>query len=290
VGWAPDHDFTFGASWLWDDPWMLRSAALILLLSSSSATTGCAARSPQPIVPWRFEARPTHGTVEVLPVLVAHDPLPPERDDYVGAGLPWIREWLRSEREAEIAEVPGLLGRALPAAVTAELGPRWDGTFRVGAFPIGGRAALRRVLARNGEVDAVLETLPHTETSVLVTWVTDLDAHALTTDGWPGEIVTTSAGPVVLDHIEEPYLVEAAVGMALVAPDGEVVLRYADRFTTVLSARRGPRRAAQDLARDLAREVALVWATDPRLEPGVPSDPSETRMRRADSARSGTPG
>lgn len=248
--------------------WSIVAVATAFLLDA-----GCAHKPPTPHQPWRFEARPTHGIVRVLPVLIEHDPLSAQREDYLGAGLPWLREWLRSEREAQVAEVPGLLGREIPAAVTAQLGRQWDGVFLNGSFPTGTRSGVRRALQGKVDLDQMLAaTTRGTEASALLCWVTGLTGHALTADAFPGEIVTTTAGPVVIDHIEEPFLVEADVGLALVAPDGEVVIRYADRFTTVLSARHGPRRAARDLARDLATEIATVWALDPRLEPGVPSD------------------
>ncbi len=101
--------------------------------------------------------------------------------------------------------------------------------------------------------------------AALFSWVSELDGQPLSLLGFPGEVVETPVGPVVLDHDDEPYLVTAKVGMALVTRDGEVVVRYQDTFETILSARTDSARAGRELARALAREVTLVWGTDPRL-------------------------
>lgn len=252
---------------------MVRPSLIPSLLAAFLGVQGCAARCEGPVQPWRFEARTTHGVVRVLPVIVDHAPVDVSDDDYLGAGLTWLGEWLRSEREAEAARIPHALGRALPGALSASLGPAWDGAFLNGRFPTGARTGVKRALLAGDGLDDALEAVVRGQDgSVLVTWVTGLKAHALTDDGFPGDVLDTSVGPVVVDQVEQPFLVEAVVGMALVAPDGEVVLRYTDVFGTVLSARRAPEVAARELAQGLADEVALVWATDPRLEPGVPSD------------------
>lgn len=228
--------------------------------------SACAPREPGPVQPWRFEARRTHGIVRVLPVLVDHAPIERSDDDYVGAGVTWFGEWLRKERREAVEQVPVAMAKALPGALTLELGERWDGHFLNGDFPVGTRRAVLRGLRGKVDLDAELESVSRgTSEAMLLCWVTDLRAHSLMEDGFPGDILDTEAGPVVVDTLEEPHLVEARVGIALVAPDGEVVLRYTDGFSTVVSAHRDARAAGRDLAMGLAREVAKVWALDPRL-------------------------
>ncbi len=240
---------------------------------------GCAGKQVTPHQPWKFEARTTHGVVRVLPVLALAEAGEVPLEGYVGARLPWLREWLRGQRTAEVGRIPDAIGSTLPGAINGELGARWDGHFLGGRFAPGSRRAIRNALQGKGDLDQALSASArgldgsHGERAVLVTWVTRIDAEPLTARGFAGDIVQTSSGPVVLDHIEEPFLVDARLGMALVAHDGEVVLRYSDRFETVLSARRGASDAANDLARSLASEVAKVWATDPRLEDDAVSDP-----------------
>ena len=101
----------------------------------------------------------------------------------------------------------------------------------------------------------------------LFTWVDHLDGVPLTAQAFPGQILETPRGPYMVDHGDEPYLVTASVGMALVASDGEVVLRYHDTFETVLSGRYTTERAAADVARRLATEVAKVWALPDEFAP-----------------------
>ncbi|MEZ4322975.1 MAG: hypothetical protein R3F61_36250 [Myxococcota bacterium] len=247
--------------------------------------TGCVPKSEALVQPWRFEARTTHGVVRVLPVVVTTGRSDVDLDSYVGAGLPWMREWLRSRRTDEIDRIPHALGVALPGAVNGALGARWDGQFLQGSFAPTTRSALRSALRGKGDVDEALAATVRglDGSAALITWVTELEGRPLTATGFPGDIVVTDSGPVVLDHIEEPYLIDAQVGMALVARDGEVVLRYTDRFSTVLSARRDSAAAAADLAAALAAEVQKVWACDPRLEDAAVSDSRDSRTVPRDS-------
>jgi len=269
---ARAHIFTSSPQWVWDDPRMWRLLPLFALLA------GCGPKPSIGAQPWRFEARTTHGIVRVLPVITTVGPQQVQLDSFVGAGLPWAREWLRARRTVEIDRVPVELGTALPGAVNGQLGSDWDGQFLNGHYPVGTRSALRAALRGRSDVDEALANTARgvDGSAVLLTWVTELDATPLTASGFPGEIVYTDTGPVVLDFIEEPYLIEARIGMALVAHDGEVVLRYTDHFSTVLSARRDASDAARDLARALATEVEKVWAHDPRLEDSAVSDPAGT--------------
>ena len=260
----------------------MRRSVLSAVLALSSVVlfgAGCTPKPVQPHQPWKFEARTTHGVVRVLPVLALAEEGEVPLHGYVGARLPWLREWLRGQRTEAVGQIPDAIGTALPGAINGELGARWDGHFLGGRFAPGSRRAVRTALQGRGDLDEALANAARgldgtaAERAVLVTWVTEIDAEPLTARGFAGEIVHTSSGPVVLDHIEEPFLVDARLGMALVAHDGEVVLRYSDRFETVLSGRRDASDAASDLARALAVEVAKVWATDPRLEDDAISDP-----------------
>ena len=103
-------------------------------------------------------------------------------------------------------------------------------------------------------------------------WTASLRGEPVSNQGLPGDLVTTDAGPVIVDHGEEVYRVRARVGLALVAPDGEVVVRYVDTYEALLSDRADPAQAARDLARDLAAQVALIWPTDRRLLDDAISD------------------
>jgi hypothetical protein len=248
----------------------------IAAASVMCCAVGCAPKSDQAIQPWRFEARTTHGVVRVMPPVALIDPTPLAMNGYVGAGIPWIREWLRGQRTDEIAEVPLAVATALPAALTHQLGADFDATFLTGHFRPGERGNLRAALHSPAGLDAALTQSVRglDGQAALYTWVRSLHATPLTAHGFAGDILDTPAGPAVGDHFDEPYLLEARVGMALVAQDGEVVIRYSEDLCTVLSSRRSPQKAGKELARALAAEVVKVWAVDPRLEDGAPSDVS----------------
>jgi len=168
--------------------------------------------------------------------------------------------------------VPQQLALYLPGAVNGELGTASEAAFRPGRFPLGGRDRLTSALKGRGDLDVALSSVArgmHGE-AVLFTWITGLHGEPLTAEAFPGDIVETEVGPVVVDHAQEPYRVTAGVGMALVSTDGEVVIRYADQFEAVLSGRRGASGVGRDLASALAHEVAMVWPCDPRLHYGEP--------------------
>lgn len=262
---ALDNPFTAPRSDSWDNAFMI---TFVLLM------TGCVHQAETLEQPFRFEARTTHGVIRVMPPLATCDPTELSTASYVGPPIPWMREWLRSRRIDEIDGLPAEVGMALPGALNAALGSTFDGTFLMGELPGTTRAAVRSALRGKGDLDATLSAAARgiDGSAALFTWVESVDARPLTAEGFAGDILETDAGPVVLDFFEEPYLIEAEIGLALVARDGEVVVRYAEHFSTVLSARRPSRRAAKDLALALATEVAKVWATDPRLEDDAPSD------------------
>jgi hypothetical protein len=224
------------------------------------------ARAEHPSVSWDFQARAVPGEVRVLPALVDAAAPALSRESYVGAGIPVGREAVRRERTAQLARVPEAFAAALPGALNAAMGPSWGGDFAVGRYPAGARRALRAAVRGRADLPEALGRVGRGAggEGALVTWVERIEARPITALGFAGEIVGTELGPVVVDHRAEPYRVVARVGVALVAADGDVVLRYRDTVETVLSAD-GPDAAARHLARDLAAELALVWPADPRL-------------------------
>jgi len=164
--------------------------------------------------------------------------------------------------------VPDAVAWALPGAVNAELGLEWDGDFQASAMPLGGKDRLLGALGRRDVLDPALAELARASggDATLFTWVTSLEADVLSSQNLPGEVVDTIVGPVFVDVTQEPFVVQARIGMALVTRDGEVVVRYEDEYSSLLTEDRSATWVGRDLARRLAEEVALVWATDPRLK------------------------
>ncbi|MFT4621464.1 MAG: hypothetical protein ACI8PZ_000116 [Myxococcota bacterium] len=246
---------------------MVRGLAMVVL-----GLAGCVPHAT-PVQSWRFEARPTRGEVRVLPVITTHDAPSLDTSSFLGRGLTPEVEAVRRARTRELDQVPSAIGLALPGAVNGVLGQTWRGQFRYAEWRGASRDRVERVLERDGRrLDAKLGRAARSAggDAILVTWVSKIEGRALTADGFAGDIVETTAGSVVVDHEDEPYHVVVGVGMALVARDGEVVLRYQDSFEALLSSRMSPEHVGRVVASELASEVGKVWATDPEFEKGDP--------------------
>jgi hypothetical protein len=231
---------------------------------------GCVRPPPHPAeprLPFLFEARTTRGEVRVVPAIQLHDDAVPDLASFVGRDLPDVQVATRIARAHQLDQLTTAVGLALPGEVNGELGAAWEGQFRQASYPLGAKARVAEALRTGREVDAVLGATAQAigGDAVLVTWIGSIEARPLTRESMPGAVVATPAGPVVVDARDEPFLVSARVGLALVVADGEVVLRYEDTYDTVLSGARGPDAAGRDLAHALAAEVAKVWSVDPRL-------------------------
>lgn len=231
----------------------------------------CAACTPRVVIdpldrlPFAFEARGTYGEVNVIPALALHEPVEPNLDSYVGAALPYHRSSIRALRAEQLEQVPSAVGLALPGEVNGLLGLKWPGQFHDHRIPPASLSRLGAALTgRRPDLHASLAEAAHGAggEASLFSWVIELEGEPLSLRGFPGEVVQTVAGPVVLDHDDEPYLVEAEVGMALVTEDGAVLLRYQDTYHALLSRESTPQDAGRMLARSLAEEVVLVWGTE----------------------------
>lgn len=248
--------------------------AVGLAAGLASFGVGCSAhqRTPEPFLPFAFEARPTSGEIRVMPALQLHDPVTPELGSFLGRALSEDQIRVRRQRAHQLDGLSEAVGLALPGEVNGELGERWGGQFCSHGYPLGARQRLADALRSRRGVDLALGAVARSigGDAVLISWMDRLEAEPLTLNGMPGLVVETPAGPVVVDSSDEPYVVSARVGMALVAADGEVVVRYQDTYETVLSGARGLSTAGRDLAHALAQEVATVWAVDPRLMEGEP--------------------
>lgn len=218
---------------------------------------------------WRAEALLTPGEVRVLPVVETWEHTPPRLDSYVGAvELPEPRAALRRERTEQLADIPPAITQALPGEVGVALGSAGPAHFRPGRYPLGARERIEGALRRDdAELDVVLEAVARgmPGEAALITWVSHLEGEPLTAEGFPGDIIETAVGPVMVDHSDEPYRVHATVGVALVSTTGELVLRYDDNFEAVLSGRDDPDRVGRTVARALADEVDELWPVDPSL-------------------------
>jgi hypothetical protein len=220
-----------------------------------------------PAAPYRFEARLTRGEVRVAEVIVLDRGVADvSREDWVGE-VSERRMAVREKRSREVSEIAAAVGRALPGEINGALGAEWRGHFTDHRLPSLSRHQLTDALRDQRALDPTLAGAAHRmggETT-LFSWVDELRATPLSLMGPPGSVVHTRTGLSVVDPTDEPHLVSARVGLALVAADGEVVLRYQQTYETILSAAWGPDDAGRSLARALAVEISDVWALDPRL-------------------------
>jgi hypothetical protein len=232
------------------------------------AVTPCGAPT-EPFLLWNAEARPAEEAVVVLPVLALHDALEVTQDDWLrGTELSVGRLEAREYRVDELRDVAQAWSAAMPGAVDVALGERWDGVFTVGRYALGERALLARAIRDEKPLEAVLSGVGRSQgRSTLVTWVDALEGLPLTAERFPGDVVETSAGYVIVRLDDEPYRVRAHVGVALVAADGEVLVRYSDEVEAVLAPGVGVQTAGLAMARELAHEVAKVWPTETQFEP-----------------------
>ncbi len=236
-----------------------------LVIPTTLLLAAAFAAAPPP--PWRFEPRRTAGEIHVVPVVATNARPHLVADTWVGRPLPDEFLDTRRRRTADLSTLPGRTGYEIPGALNARIGREWDGRFSLASLPIGGEQRIASALHGAGDLDNTLSALGRAMggQATLFTWVASLEGVPLTASQVPGDIVDTPAGPVVVDFKDEPYLVTAEVGMALVASDGEIVLRYRESIDTVLSGRFGPARASRALADTLVEEVVRVWALDKRL-------------------------
>jgi hypothetical protein len=95
---------------------------------------------------------------------------------------------------------------------------------------------------------------------VLFRWISDIQAHPLGASTAPGTTLRAADRLVYVDDHTDPVLAEATVGLALVAADGEVFLRYEDRYSFVITGTNTAQRAGRFLAQQLVSDL------DPLLE------------------------
>ena len=226
-----------------------------------------AAWATEGALPWDFSAREATGDVRVLPLLTlgqVDDSL--VRETWIGLPAPPAQERVRRRRTSELQRIPHEIGLALPGAVNGELGPSWSGDFHLANWPEGTEARMAGAIERQDwqALRGVARAVGGD--AVLVTWLTDLVGDPITASYLPGDVAQTAAGPVVVDLSDEPYLVSATIGAALVTRDGEVCVRYSDTFNAILSARYDAPKVGRQLARGMATELTRVWVRDGELD------------------------
>lgn len=236
---------------------------LLLCLAS-----GCHAHlSPMDKLAWDIHPGMVTGEVLVAPVLVVAEAPTPDLTGIVGEKLDGWQAQGRIERTAHLAELPYAFHANVPGALYASLPEQWDGHFRDTRLTLPQTMALTAALKDPersptplmGEIAAASGAQ-----AVLFTWVVETEGRPLTDEHLVGELVVHEGVPVVVDHDAEPYAVEALIGVALVAADGDVLFRYQDRYSGLLVGD-GPQDLGRDMARSLVDDITPYWL-DPNLQ------------------------
>jgi putative intracellular protease/amidase len=261
-------------------PSRLAGAAMPRLLVTLSFAA-CATTGAFPTGSYRFNGLDAQGDIRVFPALHAYATPEVRLDDYVTETVSPGRARIRAARTADLALVPEAIALALPGAIGARVDPLWKADFRVARAPLRARDRLLTAIRRgdNALLEATLRDVARAVggEATLFTWITNLDGEPVTTLDAPGTIIEGPQGSIVIDLFEDPYLVEAEIGIALVTSDGHIIVRYADRARALLAPHHGPSRAGRALADALAAEVAKVWPD--RLDPRRPQGPAPTLAR-----------
>jgi hypothetical protein len=242
-------------------PWML----LLLGLSIPQGLP----MAPAGDLDWTSAPSDAPEDIRVTPLLLL-GPLPDlGMVGFLGEPLQGRAASSREARQAALGEVPAAFAVALPGEMACALPAGWKGRFRDVDLNLSSRGRVTQALHDGQSVEKALRVaaahLPGE--AVLFRWMSDLSAVPLNSVAVPAS--TTRAGDrvVFIDADTDPVLVSATLGVALVAPDGEVYVRYSDRYDAVLSGVSGPRSVGRELARRLVTDVAvLLTAQEPLAE------------------------
>jgi len=232
---------------------------LMLLLCIA---TGCRGHvSPMDRVAWDFDPVMVEGEILVAPVLVLAEVPDPDLTGRFGEDLHWKNATGRLQRTAQLAELPYSVHAALPGALYRSLPPDWEGHFRDMRLSLPQQIALTQGLKDPGR--SALSLMVDVAKAaggdaVLFSWVIEAEGTPLTDEFLVGELVVYEGLPVIVDHTVEPYAVEALVGMALITQAGELVFRYQDRYSGLLTGD-GPDELGRAIARDLVADIAPIW-------------------------------
>lgn len=250
---------------------------MLLMLAFS---LGCAAHhgpvehlSTEESLAWDLHPRVVHGDIRVAPAIVVATTPEANLDDILGMELDRWHDDGRRLRTAQLSQLPEAVHASVPGALFASMPETWIGTFRDARLPPTAMRGLERAVEGEGSLPEALAAAARFSggDATLFTWVVELSGSPLTADHLVGEMLMVDGLPVVVDFANEPYQVEARVGVALVARDGEVLFRYEDDYCGLLSAHNPPRLLGQSMARAVVGDIAPMWleAYDPRETPGV---------------------
>ncbi|MCB9743727.1 MAG: hypothetical protein H6740_14100 [Alphaproteobacteria bacterium] len=247
---------------------------MFLLLAMACAGLHGAADhlSTEEALPWDVHPRVVTGDIRVAPPVVIAPPQQANLIDFMGNDLGPHHANARAERARELNDLPEAVHAAVPGALFAAMPPGWSGTFRDARLPPTTMHSLERAVSGDASLPEALAAAARLTggEATLFTWVVAVDGAPLTASHLVGEMLIVDGVPVVVDYRNEPYQVEARVGVALVARDGELLFRYEDDYEGLLSAHSDLRWLGRSVAHALVGDIAPMWLEAyPSTEPSM---------------------
>lgn len=223
----------------------------------AQATPGLPSSLPIRELDWGWAPLELGSDIRVAPLVVT-GPLPALAPvGFLGEQLEGTEAHLRELRGTQVVAVTESFSDALPGTLASALPEGWSGHFSDARVPPSARTQLaagvdgRRSL--DGALQLAVDRLPGEV--VLFRWMSDITAEPLATTTAPGTTLRAADRLIYVDQHTDPVLAQATVGLALVAADGEVFLRYEDRYSFVITGSNTSLRAGRDLARQLVHDL-----------------------------------
>lgn len=213
--------------------------------------------APSAAPDWTWAPLDLVSDIRVAPLLVVGTPAPLALRGYLGEDLDGAAEVLRNVRNAQVLAVPAAFSEALPGELATALPSDWRGHMSDARVTPAQRSQLVAGLDGRRPMEDALQTAADRVPGqvVLFHWLVDLSAQPLAASMAPGTTQRVADRLVYVDQHTDPVLAEATVGLALVS-DGEVYLRYEDRYAFVITGTSTSQRAGRDLARQLVDDLA----------------------------------
>jgi hypothetical protein len=238
----------------------LLAAAVLLhgLATPAQASPGLPTSLPRIVeLDWGWAPLELGSDIRVAPLMVV-GPLPElEVVGFLGEELHGAAAKLRTARSHQVAAVPEAFADALPGALASALPEGWHGHISDARVPPSTRTQLTAGIdGRRSLEDALqlaVDRLPGEV--ILFRWIADVEAVPLGSAAAPGTTLRAADRLVYVDTHTDPVLAHATVGLALVAADGEVFLRYEDRYPFVITGSNTAQRAGRELARQLVDDL-----------------------------------
>lgn len=216
-------------------------------------------------IDWDLNPGVVQKEIRVAPVIVAAEAPQADLTGIIGQALVDEQADSRLHRTAQIAELPYAVHQSVPGALNAALGPEWSGHFRDTRLPVSDLITLTNAVNGHAPLADTLSAIARDTDgdAVLFTWVVEASGEPLTDKHLVGELIFQNGVPVLVDHDSEPYAVEAVIGMALVANDGEILFRYQDEYADLLVADGSVDSLGRRIAKDLVGDIVPLWMGDP---------------------------